>query len=783
MGKDLVDLTFFKDSDEPWGFRLAGGKDFGQPLSISQVSSNSLAAKIGLKPNDFLASIAGKEVFQMTHEEAEKAIMLAGNRFNMVIEREQAGRKISFENSAATFALKLSKSSGAVAGVQKKEEAFISNVPITEDTPMLVDGSVNFKKYEKKAADITASKTLEALKHEHEQPPEVNLSNDRKRMNREKPHQRKDWNCPWVKKDGSGLKQAVRYVEQPTTSAKTSHQHFYSEPRSILAPDKELTREELEALIREHGQESRPESRVSQGNSRPVSRAANNGVAGGQEEQEMVVSSEVRQEMMVTGRSEEHQEMMVNTRSEEHQRVSFAGETYSREREEDSQAPPDLEPVEVQEGVDMGQFGDEGYEPSADELIDVLKNLENLAAANPGLYRTIVEQIKVANDSESGRNSPQYNPGISHELVNGSTTSEETAMSEQHYQQEMEYQQQMQYQQEQQEEMYQQELEQQQMEFVQQQQQQEEVMVYEESSSVRQEEMEEEMRMSEESAALQRQQQQMEAEMQMAKMQLSEEEFKQHQKMKRLEAEAQEEVRQTLARQREAKMKAMRAAEPQKPKEITVVAGDGKSVKIQLGGDQNEDSRKQVAEAAGLKHVPLPDFDDSDSSAWAGSLKKTPRVKSVAGKGEAESGESPWAGSLRHVNDKPRRSQKHEEREDDKGSAPWMGTLRHVVHDNKVTRNYGVNQQQSKRYPDEDAGNPYESLGGCNAKPAFPLTPAAIINGSVMSREEMARREEEEEVARIRSNIGSKTVSTALLQVLMPSMKAPAQDKINLITN
>merc|ERR1712114_167372 len=101
---------------------------------------------------------------------------------------------------------------------------------------------------------------------------------------------------------------------------------------------------------------------------------------------------------------------------------------------------------------------------------------------------------------------------------------------------------------------------------------------------------------------------------------------------------------------------------------------------------------------------------------------------------------------------------------------PWAGSLRHVVHDNKVTRNYGVNQHQSKRYPDEDAGNPYESLGGSNAKPAFPLTPAAIINGSVMSRDDMARMEEEEEVARIRSNIGSKTVSTALLQVLMPKL-------------
>ena len=68
----------------------------------------------------------------------------------------------------------------------------------------------------------------------------------------------------------------------------------------------------------------------------------------------------------------------------------------TREREEDSQAPPDLEPVEVQQQnfSDMAQFGDGAYEPSADELIDVLKNLENLAALNPGLYRTIVEQIK-----------------------------------------------------------------------------------------------------------------------------------------------------------------------------------------------------------------------------------------------------------------------------------------------------------------------------------------------------------------------------------------------------
>merc|ERR1712154_515020 len=57
---------------------------------------------------------------------------------------------------------------------------------------------------------------------------------------------------------------------------------------------------------------------------------------------------------------------------------------------------------------DMG----ENYEPSADELIDVLKNLENLAAINPALYRAIVDQIKTptANyESESNEQHQQQN--------------------------------------------------------------------------------------------------------------------------------------------------------------------------------------------------------------------------------------------------------------------------------------------------------------------------------------------------------------------------------------
>ena len=46
---------------------------------------------------------------------------------------------------------------------------------------------------------------------------------------------------------------------------------------------------------------------------------------------------------------------------------------------------------EVQEIHEIQQ----SKEPSADEIIEVLKNLEQLAAKNPALYRAITDQIKL----------------------------------------------------------------------------------------------------------------------------------------------------------------------------------------------------------------------------------------------------------------------------------------------------------------------------------------------------------------------------------------------------
>jgi len=741
MGKDIIDVHLNREhSSEPWGFRLSGGKDQGQPLSISQVTEGSITHKAGLLANDFLISIANLEVFDMTHDEAERTIQQAGDRFTMVIERmvEEKSRKISFEKSATTFALRLGAGTPEVV---REAEAFISNVPFSAETPALGDG-VNFKKFEKKPMDISASKTLEDVA--------------------KKANLQKDWNCPWVTKDGSRLKQAVRYIDEPLAPAKTSQQHYYSSPGSILAPEPQISKEQLEALIREHGQESRPQSRT-QNTSRPK-----------------------LEEEGVTVRKESFQQE----------------ETYYREREDDSQAPPDLEPVNLgyeqfqQQSGTMPGYGEEpGYEPSADELIEVLKNLENLAAADPRLYRTIVDQIKggamggffqQVTSSGNGQASQFEQQMYEQQMFEQQQREAEIYQQQQQQQLEMQMQQQQLYEEQQQLMQQQQEssmqmqmqsssqksssMQQQQTSSMQQHSssmQQQSSSVQQQSSSIQQQtsSMQQQSSSVQQSSSMQKRQQKTETAQSLG---MSEAEFTQHQRMQRLEAEAQEEVRQTLAKQREAKMKKLHPPAPPPPKEITVIAGDGKAVKVKLGGDSEEaDSRRQVAEAAGLKHVALPEFENTDESAWAGSLKKTSKFKAQTQEAEEE---NPWAGSLRHVDDNRKGKQRKDEKEDTYGNAPWMGTLRHVVHDNKVTKNYGVNQFQSKRYPDEDAGNPFESSQGSNSRPQFPLTPAAIINGSVMSRDEMARREEEEEVERIRSNIGSKTVSTALLQALMPKL-------------
>jgi len=245
---------------------------------------------------------------------------------------------------------------------------------------------------------------------------------------------------------------------------------------------------------------------------------------------------------------------------------------------------------------------------------------------------------------------------------------------------------------------------------------------------------------------------------------------------------------------------------PPPPKTITVMAGgknrpswpiapgiananQPRQITLTSGEDEEEmlKNRFEVAQAAGLKHVdvihgdegfyptPMKDYDYP----WSGSLRPVSNKMNRGSRMGApdDMGPSPWAGSLRHVDKNKMRKKKEKKQDDDDmyGTAPWMGTLRHVKHENKVFENI---KPRFKKYPDEDAPNPFEGTQGKDAKPVYPLTPAAVIPSGGSSATARKERMHFEEVERITANLReTRTVSGALLQSLMPKLLKEHESK------
>jgi len=81
------------DGGTPWGFRLAGGKDFGAPLIIQKVNPGSLAAKCGLQEGDTIVRIGRTPADGLRHKDAQNAIMDAGNSLELALERGGGSRQ------------------------------------------------------------------------------------------------------------------------------------------------------------------------------------------------------------------------------------------------------------------------------------------------------------------------------------------------------------------------------------------------------------------------------------------------------------------------------------------------------------------------------------------------------------------------------------------------------------------------------------------------------------------------------------------------------------------
>ena len=103
MPKEMINVTVQRKQGEPWGMVIVGGKDQSLTVKLGRIKVNYLKASrplisidaqaysaaeaAGLKEWDYVWSINGQEVFEMTHNEICAIIKNAGTSLQMVIER------------------------------------------------------------------------------------------------------------------------------------------------------------------------------------------------------------------------------------------------------------------------------------------------------------------------------------------------------------------------------------------------------------------------------------------------------------------------------------------------------------------------------------------------------------------------------------------------------------------------------------------------------------------------------------------------------------------------
>ncbi|KAF6770591.1 hypothetical protein AHF37_10530 [Paragonimus kellicotti] len=71
------------DPSIPWGFRIQGGRDFGQHLIISAVTNGGLVESYGVRAGARVISIGGDLTSSMTHQQAQQAIIRCGNELQL----------------------------------------------------------------------------------------------------------------------------------------------------------------------------------------------------------------------------------------------------------------------------------------------------------------------------------------------------------------------------------------------------------------------------------------------------------------------------------------------------------------------------------------------------------------------------------------------------------------------------------------------------------------------------------------------------------------------------
>jgi len=83
----MITMNMNRSQGQPWGFVIVGGKDQSLTVKLGRIKPYSPAEAAGAKEWDYVWSINGNEVFEMSHNQIVSMIKGAGNSLEMVVER------------------------------------------------------------------------------------------------------------------------------------------------------------------------------------------------------------------------------------------------------------------------------------------------------------------------------------------------------------------------------------------------------------------------------------------------------------------------------------------------------------------------------------------------------------------------------------------------------------------------------------------------------------------------------------------------------------------------
>ncbi|XP_075072624.1 PDZ and LIM domain protein 1 isoform X3 [Mixophyes fleayi] len=132
----------------PWGFRLVGGKDFDQPLTISRVSPGSKAALADLSIGDVVISIDGENTDGMTHLEAQNKIKGCEDELSLTINRTESkiwSPLVTEEGKANPYKMNLASNPQEVKqiGIAHNRSAMPFTAASASSTPKVITAQYN----------------------------------------------------------------------------------------------------------------------------------------------------------------------------------------------------------------------------------------------------------------------------------------------------------------------------------------------------------------------------------------------------------------------------------------------------------------------------------------------------------------------------------------------------------------------------------------------------------------------------------------------------------------